>query len=185
MNCELCNLEIVEPGATSPCCNRRFHTICLVKYTTAVAMDHYHINCPCGIDLYVMPQSNHMATAELPTSTEALEEIKRIKVMAKKARKDRLALSKILREEKQVFKNATEPHITAIKHMIKAQKASVISTGAYKDYRKSSLAYINKRRAFRTKHDLDWYGMRSIFGNPYDINTRGLHILNRNFRVRL
>jgi hypothetical protein len=192
MNCEFCFLEIVEGAmAQMPCCTRRFHTLCLVKHVVTMDLDHNQITCPCGNNLYTIPYT-HESDADdvtpLLENAEIRQEIKQVKNKATDARKKRVALSKLLREKKQMFNQMAEPHLTPLNQIIKTEKALVRENPVYKDYNNAHRAYVRARRHFKQKHNLRWNGMGQIFGwlGQYgNINTSGKYMLSRNFRVRI
>jgi len=174
---------------SSPCCPRRFHTICFVKYI--VTLDFDPINCPCGNNLYTahtIHESDSEDVTDILNNAEAREEIKRIKKKATDTNKKRLALTKLLSEKKQIFKETAAPHLTALDTIIKSEKAAIRQESVYKQYGNGHRTYVKARREFKRKYNLRWHGMRQIFGWPsaYSrINTCGNYMLSRIFRVRM
>jgi len=154
-------------------------------------LDHNQITCTCGNNLYTIPlthESDIDNVTPLLENTETREEIKQVKKKATDARKKRLALSKLLREKKQIFKEISEPYFTPLNQIIKSEKALVRDNQAYKEYNNAHRAYVKARRDFKEKYNLRWNGMSQIFGwgGQYgNINTSGKYMLSRNFRLRI
>ena len=191
MNCDICTLEVAEGMAQAPCCTRRFHTLCLVKHVVTLDLDHNQITCPCGNNLYTIPHNYESDTDDITPlldNAEICQEIKQVKKKATDANKKRVALSKLLREKKQIFNEMAEPHLTALNQIISAEKASVRDNQAYKEYNNAHRAYVQARRQFKQKHNLRWNGMSQIFGwrGQYgNINTCGKYMLSRKFTLRI
>ena len=202
MNCDFCAQPVTEEQATASvsCCNRVYHTVCLVKKTV---MDTQHSNyydittilCACQSSIYSEvnehPNSPHIdSTQAVETflqSAENREEVKQIKRKNTNLNKSRIAFNRFIRNRKIPFKDATQPHVDALTSVKNAEESYIKGSTEWKDYIKHERALTRSYEQFKRKHQLYHSTIKGLFGHSlrYRYYHRPQRILARFLRTKI
>jgi len=180
MNCDFCTEPVTDEQAVAsvPCCDRVYHTVCLVKKTV---IDTHHSNyhdittilCTCQSTIYseVNQYSQHQtadateAVATFLESPENREEVKQVKRKNTMFNKSRIVFKRFLRERKAGFKESVQPHVDALEAIKETETAYIKGSTEWKDYIKHERALTRSYEQFRRKHQLYRSTLRELFGH--------------------
>jgi hypothetical protein len=200
MNCDFCSEAIADGDATASvsCCARRYHTVCLVKKTVIETHNsNYYdvtiVKCGCQASIYeeVNQYSNsnvNGVTVETFLETpENRAEVKDIKRKNTSMNKSRIVFARLLRERKNPFKDALQPHIDAIRTLKAVEQANIKESAEWKDYSKHDRSLWRSYEQFKQKHTLHRSTLRQLFGRSlrYCHYKRPRHLLKRFFRTKV
>ena len=179
MNCDFCAQPVTEEqaAATVACCERVYHTVCLVKNTVLKThnsnyYDITSINCACQVPIYTeinsyaAPDTNAaQAAATFLQSPEHREEVKQVKRKNTILKKSRIAFNRFLRERKNPFKESVQPHVDALEAIKEVETANIKGSTEWKDYVKHERALTRSYEQIRRKHNLYHSTLRELFGH--------------------
>ena len=179
MNCEFCAEPVTDEqaSASTPCCDRLYHTVCLVKQTVIETQhssynDETTIACACHapiyseVNQYSIPQADAAeAVATFLESPEHREEVKQIRRKNTIMNKSRIAFNRFWRDRKVAFKDAVQPHVDALKAAKDAETEHIKGSAEWKDYIKHERALNRSYEQFKRKHQLYHSTVRELFGH--------------------
>ena len=179
MNCDFCSQPVTDEqaAATVACCERVYHTVCMVKKTviethTSNYYDITTILCACHtpiyseVNQYSTPDTNAaQVAATFLQSPENREEVKQIKRKNTIMNKSRIAFNRFLRERKNPFKDSVQPHVDALKEVKETETEHIKSSTEWKDYVKHERALSRSYEQFKRKHQLYHSTVRELFGH--------------------
>jgi hypothetical protein len=174
MNCEVCSLPIEgQATAAVPCCERIYHTSCLVKESIKAGYNLLPLRCGCGIfhfnesyqqfsSYHQLPQIDVNAFVE---NEENRTQLKKLKEKALAAKKARSALNTILREKRVIFRNNVKPYSDSIKAIGKETTNSIKNTEQWKAASKTMHSYTTSVNKFTKDHKLSHHSLCSLLGS--------------------
>jgi hypothetical protein len=157
MNCDFCSQPITEEArATVPCCERVYHTVCLIKKSVTEAHASFHdittICCGCQTPIYTEYYTTPDVTQAVETflqSPENRNEVRQIRRKSTIAAKSRAALNKFIRERKGAWKALVQPHIESIKNLKQVETFHVKNSPQWKEYAKHERARMKAYTEFK------------------------------------
>ena len=199
MNCELCSLPIEgQATAAVPCCQRIYHSLCLVKEGCKAGYNLLSVRCGCNAFLFNEPYqlySTHQQGSQID-STEAVniflateghrEELNKLKEKYVAVKKARSSVTTILREKRRQYNIAVKVHADAIKALKKETRDSMRATEEWKDASKKIRSYTASINKFKQKHKLPDQYIYTLLGvNRYRYRDSAPYLLRRLVRVRV
>jgi len=162
---------------TMPCCSADYHSVCALQML-ANSPYWYPVHCACGI---LLCGNEDPAPGAIPDTPEYHEDMRTYKKTLAEAKKARRELNKTLVPIKRNFKEATAPHVEAIKALKAEATTAIKATPEHKAYGSKFRKYDSIRKRFRYKYTYDAIG-RQRFGRYHD---RIYWILRSAFRIKL
>jgi len=170
----------------------------MIKHAAAVATTQYHSQtvdflCSCHNTLYTQVNynyDNNHETADVntvlsvPANREKVKQIKKTGTMMKKAG---VAFSKVLAEQKRIFKETAAQYINAFRALRTNTLNAIKQTTEYREYARLHKSYYSGVNTFKKKHKIE--GTRQVFGEPSSWRNRygraPSRLLRRAFRFRV
>lgn len=174
MNCEVCSLAIEgQATATVPCCERIYHTSCLVKESIKAGYKLLPLRCGCGMFHFNESYQQFSSYQQLPEidlnafveNEENRTQLKKLKEKSVAAKKARSALNTILREKRAIFRNSVKPYSDLIKAIGKETTDSIKNTEQWKTASKTMRSYTASVNKFTKEHKLSHHGLCSLLGS--------------------
>jgi hypothetical protein len=171
----------------------------MIKHAAEVATSNYHYTtteylCGCHNTLYThinhnYYDDNHEAAdvntvLSVPANREKVRQIKKTGTMMKKAG---AAFSKVLAEQKRIFKETTAQYIDAFRVLRTNTLNAIKQTTEYREYSRLHKSYHSGVNTFKKKHKIEI--ARQVFGEPSSWRNRygrvPSRLLRRAFRFRV
>lgn len=186
MNCEGCSLALEEGQATAAvaCCQRIYHTGCLIKLACISGHEESPVVCGCNTVLYIGYSGDYQQpVVQLDVNTfleneENRAQVKRVIEKSIAAKKARRLLNVILREKRREYKIAVKPHSDSIKALKKETIDAVKATPQWKELSNTLRSYTTCVNKFRREHVLYRRDLLSLLGS-----TRGIGYRDRPQRI--
>lgn len=199
MNCDFCSNPVTDDASASvPCCDRIYHTACLVKKTVLETHNgNYYgvttIQCGCQAPIYTEVNAYSAENTDT-TQTETLlqnpqnrAEIKQIKRKNTIMNNSRIVFNRFLRQRKIHFKAAIQPYIYALTAAKQAEGTAIKNSSEWKDYMKHHRSVSSAFQQFQQKHNLNQYTLLSIFHRSlrYRYHNRPQRLLSKFLRTQV
>lgn len=195
MNCEGCSLALEEGQATAAvaCCQRVYHTKCLVTHSYISGYESSPVLCGCNTVLYT--GNNWGAYQPVPyvdvgtflENEENRAQVKRIIQKSIDANKAQKGLNRILREKINEYKSVVKPYSDSIKALKKEAQDALRATPQWKEVSNKGRSYTAAVNKFRRDHALNHRDVLNILGTRRGLRRRDSpsYMLRRLTRMRV
>ena len=176
MACEICEIELLEVDRKfqAPCCDRVFHTQCVMNMVS-MFIDHLYdtdlpaLTCGCGYVHWTRTRENFDAAHEVDLAVRLQENrVMRLGVKAIK-RKLRLvgstssAFRRVIKTEHEHFKNGAQIHINALKTLQAESRNRLRLTPEFVAARKALASANSSVALFKRRYNIGWAETRILF----------------------
>jgi len=178
MNCSNCNtgIEEADPKMSMPCCSAVYHSTCALQMLANTPY-WYNVRCACGI---LLSGTEDPEPAPVPDTDEYRADMRKYSEVLKALRKAKRAINGCATRAKREYKEATKPHVDALKAIKKESMAQLSGSPQMKEYTSKFRKYSLFKTTISAKHSVTI--SEREFGR-YRALPRW--IIHRAFRIRI
>ena len=177
MACEICNVDLVDDDRryAAPCCDRVFHSQCVMDMVGRFVDALYDINTPelaclCGHVHWMRPPTATVYEAEKTNLDARLKDNATMRADLRKVRaKIRAsggavrAFDAVLKSEHEHFMNGAQIHINALKALQEASRTRLRLSAECLASRKALASASASRAFFTRRYNIGWRESRILF----------------------
>lgn len=176
MTCEICEIELldVDRKFQAPCCDRVFHTQCVMNMVS-MFIDHLYdtdqpvLACGCGYIHWTRTRETFDTAHEVDLAVRLQENremrlgVKAIKRKLRMVGSTSAAFRRTITAEHDHFKNGAQIHINALKRLQEESRNKLRLTPEFMAARKALASANSSMALFKRRYNLGWAETRILF----------------------
>ena len=202
MTCEICELELLEVDRKfqAPCCERVFHSQCVMDKMTRFIdrlydIDQPTLSCHCGYIHWTRVHQTFDAAHEVDLAVRVNENremrlgVKAIRLKFRRINSTDVAFRRVVKTEHEHFKNGAQIHINALKTLQEESRNRLRLTPEFVAARKALASANSSLSLFKRRYNLGWAETRILFPRHRRRRrwrgTSPAQVIKWNFKLRI